>query len=136
MFRYVCGVCSSVCLEVSVNRTGGPTLVAGSWEGHTESRTSGSPRGPTSAGYGVGRTRPFFFRKVQENRTGGPTLRRQLGGAYRVLAHPTSIGKTVPVDLTVLSSGSAATGLVMISHAHRTRHPQIPPGDKPLPGRS
>jgi hypothetical protein len=30
VFRYVCGVCSSVCLEVSVNRTGDLTLVAGS----------------------------------------------------------------------------------------------------------
>ena len=74
VFRYVCGVCSSVCLEVLVNHTGDLTLVAGSWEGHTESRTSGSPRGPTSAVHGVERTRPFFFRKVQENRTGGPIL--------------------------------------------------------------
>ena len=61
VFRYVCGVCSSVCLEVSVNQTGGPKLVAGSWEGHTESRTSGSPKGSTSVVHGVGETRPFFL---------------------------------------------------------------------------
>lgn len=85
VFRYVCGVCSSVCLEVSVNRTGDLTLVAGSWEGHTESCTSGSPRGPTSAVHGVGRTRPFFFRKVQEIRTGGPT---PLSAAGRAIPSP------------------------------------------------
>jgi hypothetical protein len=93
VFRYVCGVCSSVCLEVSVNRTGESTLVAGSWEGHTESRTSGSPRGPTSAVDGV--EKPDRFSSVRY-RIAEPEVqhfRRQLGGAYRVLAHPTSIEK-------------------------------------------
>ncbi len=85
VFRYVCCVCSFVCFEVSVNHTGGLTLVAGSWEGHTESRTSGSPRGPTRTVHGVGRTRPFFFRRVRENRTGGPTL---LSAAWRVIPSP------------------------------------------------
>jgi hypothetical protein len=79
---------------------------------------------------------PDRFSSVRYRKT-GPEVRhhcRQLGGPYRVLAHPTSIEKTVPGDPTVLSSGSTATGLVRSVTLTEPVTPRSPRAISPFPG--